>query len=122
MAKRGTVKATSLIQENFVANEYGGTRSPSSGASDTDKGDVRHDKYLIECKVTGSSAHPLDPDRIPKIIQDMEKATKEAYAEGLEPILALRWYYPGHYLADNEGWIDFAVHLLEEDAYVHRVS
>lgn len=119
MAERGSNKATSLKQENFVAEQYNGRRSPSSGASVVDQGDVRTKTHLIECKVKGSSAHPLA--KVPTIVQQMEKATKEAYAESLEPILALRFYLPNHFLADSEGWVDLAVHLLEEDAYVHRV-
>lgn len=114
MAKRGSSKATSIIQEDFVADMYDGRRSPSSGASVVDKGDVRTSKHLFECKVKGSSAFPLV--KTPTIVQWMEKITKEAYEEGLEPILALRFYLPDSFLADTKGWVDLSVHLLEEDS------
>ena len=114
MAERGSSKATSLKHEDYVADRYAGRRSPSSGASVVDKGDVRAKHHLIECKVKGSSKYPLSS--VPTIVQQMEKAAEEAWAESLEPLLALRFYLPGHLLANSEGWVDLAVHILDEDA------
>jgi hypothetical protein len=115
MAKRGTTKAYSIEQENFVASRYGGTRSPSSGAADNDNGDVRvrADSTLLECKYTGSPSHPLK--RKPTILSQFEKIHDEAAHEGRHPALALRFYSPDSPLADYKGWVDLVVRHLGDD-------
>ena len=119
MARRGTTKQLSIEQEDYVARQYGGKRSPSSGAASHDYGDVRtpHGKntrgQLIECKGAGSPAHPLKVK--PALLSVFEKIAQEAFAEGREPMLAFRYHCPDSFLADREGWIDLSVRLMCDD-------
>jgi hypothetical protein len=112
MAKRGTVKRKSVEQENAVAAHYGGWRSPSSGAADTDAGDVRTEAHLIECKVMGN---PEEKIKRPGFAKDFEKITEEAWQEGRIPMLAVRWYDPGSILADRSGWVDMIIKRMVDD-------
>jgi hypothetical protein len=107
MAKRGTSKWYSLQQEAHVARQYGGVQSKSSGAAAHDYGDVRTATKLIECKFT------MKPPK--KLLDDFEKNAREAYAEGLEPLLVLRWHAPDSFLADREGYVDLSVRLTCND-------
>lgn len=103
-----------INHESFIARSYGGRRSPSSGAAISDKGDVlvRSDGSLFECKASGS---PGSPKR-PKIIKDLEKVATEAYEEGREPALALRFFNPDSILADKTtGYVDVVVRLVGDD-------
>lgn len=107
MARRGSVKQLSEDHEEWVASRFGGTRSKSSGAAEHDAGDVRSHNLLIECKMTG---HPgLVPKRLPAFIKQLEKITHEAWSESRDPVLALRYYAPGHALSGPNGWIDVVV-------------
>ncbi len=109
MAKRGTSKRRSVDQEEYVARKYGGKRSASSGAAAHDYGDVRTDTELIECKVTGGS-------KAPRFVQELEKIAREAWAEGREPVLVLRFEgCEGSVLADMDGNIDLAVRRMCDD-------
>ncbi len=113
MAKRGTSKWHSMKQEDHIAYVYEGVRSKSSGAAAHDYGDVRtpHGKFcpglLIECKFT------MKPPK--KLRDDFEKNAREAFAEGREPLLCLRWYAPDSFLADREGYVDLSVRLTSDD-------
>lgn len=113
MAKRGSTKALSVEHEECIAEDYRGVRSKSSGASDTDQGDVRLTHSLIECKYTGSPASPLK--QTPKLVKEFEKVALEAWSEGRDPLMALRFYLPQSPLADNDGWVDLAVRLVKDD-------
>jgi hypothetical protein len=112
MAKRGTVKHKSVEQENFVAAHYGGRRSASSGAADTDSGDVVTETALVECKVMGN---PEEPIKRPGFAKDFEKITEEAWQRGKVPKLAIRWYDPNSLLSDRDGWCDVVVYRLADD-------
>jgi hypothetical protein len=90
-----------------------GKRSPSSGAADTDQGDVRADRLLIECKMTGGPNVILTKP-LPTFIQQLEKVAEEAYQEGRDPMLALRYYQPESILAGADGWIDVGVMLITD--------
>lgn len=114
MAKRGTSKRKSVDHEDFLARTYGGKRSASSGAADNDQGDVRTSTLLVEAKVTGGPGQKLKP--LPKFVQEFEKIAEEAWSEGREPVLALRYFYPESILADTHGWIDLAVRRVIDDA------
>lgn len=114
MAKRGTVKRKSVDQENYIAGVYHGDRSPSSGAAVTDQGDVRTDEYLIECKVMGN---PEEPIKRPGFARDLEKIAEEAWTEGRNPMLAIRWYDPDSILADRHGWCDVIVKRVVDDIH-----
>ncbi len=114
MARRGSSKRLSVEQEHFIARHYGGTVSPSSGGAGHDAGDVRcYDEYgrpslLIECKVTMATGRP-------KILKEFEKIAKEAYAEGRDPALALRYFAPESILANTDGWVDLMIRRVADD-------
>lgn len=97
-----------------MARQYEGKRSPSSGGSPTDKGDVRvaTSKTIFECKATGE---PGGKSKYTTIIRHMEKMADEAYAEGKDPALALRYFCPESPLAGYDGWVDLTVRLTEQD-------
>lgn len=111
MATRGSSKALSVEQEEWIARKYGGRRSRSSGAADNDAGDVRTDKYLIECKVTGRPTAPAKST----LLKTFEKIADEAYSEGREPLVALRFFNPESPLANPHGWVDLIVRRVAED-------
>lgn len=101
--------------EEAMAALYDGVRSPTSGASPVDKGDVRikDDRTLMECKLAGS----VDKPKRTKIVKDMEKIAIEAYEEGRDPALALRYYDPDSRLANKStGYVDLIVRLAKDDA------
>jgi hypothetical protein len=111
VAKRGSTKFLSVQQEDFIARNYHGRRSPSSGGAVTDQGDVRTPDYLIECKMSGGPGKPV---KTPKLVKDLEKVTEEAWSEGKTPLLALRYYDPDSILADRDGWIDLVVQRVAD--------
>jgi hypothetical protein len=120
MARRGTSKRLSVDHEEAIARAYGGSRSPSSGGAAHDYGDVRCPTVLIECKATMQAAKP-------KVLKEFEKIAVEAYAEGREPALALRYYAPDSILADVDGWVDLIVRSVgddrvREDQYVYAME
>src|ERR1700691_5999808 len=114
MARRGSTKDLSVKHEDFIAQLYGGERSQSSGAAATDQGDVRLCASLVECKYTGSPATPLKSK--PKLVKEFEKITVEAWSEGRDPLMALRFYCPDSPLANPGRWVDFSVRLVSDDA------
>lgn len=66
-------------QENAVAKELGLKRTANSGATTFDKGDVRGDNILIECKTltTPQKSHTLKKEWL-------EKNQEEAFSRGKE--------------------------------------
>lgn len=114
MAARGTSKRRSVDHEDHIAALYGGVRSASSGGADNDQGDVRTPEFLIECKMTGGPGE--DPRPLPVFIQHLEKITEEAYSEGREPVLALRYFAPDSILATWDGWVDVVVRRAADAA------
>lgn len=106
MAAKGSSKDRSVQHENFIAAEYGGRRSPSSGSAVADPGDVRTDAFLIECKTTGG---PEKPSQLPVFVQHLEKVCLEAWEEGRDGMVALRYYQPESKLANPEGYVDVIV-------------
>ena len=116
MAKRGSTKSLSVKHEEEIAKFYGGRRSPSSGASATDQGDVRatEDGSLFECKYKGSPTSPLKSK--PTLVSVMEKIADEAWSGGYEPAMALRYFCPDSPLANREGWVDLSVRLTNDDS------
>jgi hypothetical protein len=126
VAKKGSSKALSVDHEDHIAKSYRGRRSPSSGASDTDAGDVRTQYTLFECKLTGSPGKLCEEhERIdckdcmktPTLVRHMEKVAHEAYAEERWPAVALRFYAPHSTLANPQGWVDMTVRMTHEDKY-----
>ena len=83
----------------------------------SDAGDVRSSDHLFECKMTG---HPGGPEKRPKLLKDFEKIAEEAYAEGRDPVLCLRFWSPSSSLADRDGWVDLTVRRSSEDADIAK--
>jgi Holliday junction resolvase len=119
MASRGSNKHRSVEQENFIAKKISGRRSPSSGASDKDPGDVRNEIFLIECKTTGEFDKPAKS--ISLKLGDLEKIADEAYAAGRVPVVALRIHNPNSPLADANGNVDIIANLLKDWLYLDRL-
>lgn len=119
MARRGTAKRKSQDQERHIARLYGGKPSPSSGAADTDAGDVRTEFALIECKVTGGPGGEKRPS-LNKIIEWLEGATREAWEENKDGVVALRVYAPDSILSVN-GWLDLSIRPAWDDGERERV-
>lgn len=116
-----TKKELSRQHEDHIAKLYGGIRSKSSGAAHSDKGDVRADRQMIECKLTGEVGGP--PQRT-VLLGVMEKTADEAWSENKIPAVCLRLWNPDSPLAGTEGWVDFTVRLASDDAdiYAHAVD
>lgn len=115
-----TKKELSKQHEEFIAHVYGGVRSKSSGASDTDKGDVRAatSNTLFECKMTGA---PGSDSKYTTLIRQMEKAHDESWAEGKEAAVCLRFFCPDSPLSNVDGWVDFTVRLTADDCVRERL-
>lgn len=119
MAKRGSNKFRSVEQEEYIAKKISGKRSPSSGASDKDNGDVKNNAYLVECKTTGKYDKPAKSISIK--VSDLEKIVDESHIENRIPVLALRIHNPNSPLADANGNIDIMANLLKDWLYLDRV-
>ena len=116
MAPRGSKKALSVEQEEYVAAQYGGKRSRSSGASDTDKGDVKLDDGLTMFECKGKFGERTGEKPVSStLLKEFEKLADEAYANSREPAMALRFYKPDSPLANYQGYVDLTVRLLEDD-------
>lgn len=70
------LKKMSQKQEKSVAEEFNAKTVVASGAMWGSKGDVRNDKYLIECKMTQKPFYSLTKST-------WEKIEKEAIKDGL---------------------------------------
>ena len=79
MAFKGTTKYYSNMQEREVAEEVRGRVVIASGALD-DKGDVRSDNFLIECKTTEKKEYTFRAGVWLKL-------RSEAYKLGLTPVV-----------------------------------
>lgn len=81
-----TNKELSVEQENYIAKAYGGRRSPSSGAQDADRGDVRYEidildvnfRFTGECKATRASSFSLKKETWNKIQQEADEQGRAA--------------------------------------------
>lgn len=111
-----------MAHEDAVAAAYSGKRSPSSGGSDSDQGDVRTPDYLIECKLSGGPGRVCAkhdqfdcPCKRPTLARQFEKIAMEAFTEGRIPKIALRYFDPSSILADRYGWVDLVVNLMTDD-------
>lgn len=99
--------------ERWIASIYGGVRTKGSGSGVKEKGDVRiaSQNELVECKMSGE---PGKPRRV-TLVKQLEKVATEAYEEGMDPVLALRYYDPDSPLA-RDGHVDVVVRLARDDA------
>lgn len=83
----------SVQQEDHIAKSYNGRRSPSSGAQDADRGDVRYMVnvvtgnylYTAECKATKAASISLKKDVWLKIQEEAEDQERR-------PCMFLRFY------------------------------
>jgi hypothetical protein len=100
--------------EKWIAKLYGGARTPRSGGGIKEKGDVRiaTENELVECKLQGNPDKP----RRSRIVKDLEKVSVEAYEEGLDPVLAYRFFDPDSTLARADGYVDVVLRLARDDA------
>lgn len=114
MAVTGSKKALSREHEEYVALQYGARRSPSSGAAVTDLGDVKGSDILFECKGKFGERTGENPVRS-TLVKQFEKVADEAWQGGRTPAMALRFYMPESVLANNEGFVDLVVRLLDDD-------
>lgn len=112
-----TKKELSRKHEDYIARLYDGKRSAASGASDTNKADVRTDEVFYECKLSGA---PGGPPKNTTLLRVMEKAADEAWSEGRAPAVCLRLFNPTSPLADLEGWVDMTVRLTADDSERER--
>ena len=90
MAKKGTTKYKSNIQEKSVAKQFGGKQVIASGALWFAHSDVRNSKFLIECKTTSKDYFNIttklwekikteatrDRMRIPLMVIDLEDSDR----------------------------------------------
>lgn len=104
MPDRKLIKEHSRAQEEFIARVVAGKRSPSSGASIYDDGDVDSADFIVECKMSGN------PDKHAKSISlrlnDLEKVFDEAALNKKTPLMALRIYNPESLISDHKGNVD----------------
>ena len=70
MAKKGTTKYKSNLQEKSVAKQFGGKQVIASGALWFAHSDVRNDKFLIECKTTEKDYYSVTAKVWEKIEQE----------------------------------------------------
>lgn len=76
-------KLKSKNQENKVAKELSGRVTPASGALWGSKGDVKSDKFLVECKTTEKEFYTLT-------FNVWDKIYREAIKEGLRiPVMCI---------------------------------
>lgn len=118
MALKGTNKRRSVDQENRIADLYDGQRSRSSGAADTDSGDVVTPSELIECKTTGGPSEKKISE--PKFLKELAKVAEEATERGRTGVICLRYYLPDSYLSNREGWVEVTVRKSVDDADLVR--
>jgi len=79
-----TKTALAQRQESYIARMYGGRRSPSSGASWSDRGDVRfeinnHDElfeFTAECKATEKKSYSIKKETWEKIVEEAQEQNR----------------------------------------------
>jgi hypothetical protein len=100
--------------EKYIAKLYQGEGTAGSGNGVRQKGDVRieTDDEIVECKYTDNK----DGSGNPRLVKIMEKVASEAYEEGKDPAIAMRWFMPESTLANSEGCVDLVIRLARDDA------
>ena len=104
LSKTKTLRAQN--HENYIARMYKGKRSPSSGASWVDRGDVRFEietyNYTAECKTTEKKSFSIKKETWNKIVE-------EAQEQGRRPCMFIRF-------EDESGkMIDLVVRSIHDD-------
>lgn len=78
-----TTKKKSQLQEKRVAKQFNGKTVVASGSIWSNKGDVRSDKFLIECKTTDTKHYSLSA-------KTWEKIEREAIRDGMRtPLMCI---------------------------------
>lgn len=85
--KKEPTRYYSKKQEDAVAKKFGGARVKNSGATKFDKGDVRLDSMLLECKTKMTSSASISIQK-----EWLEKNEKEALFMG-KPYSALAFNF-----------------------------
>lgn len=101
-----TLKRRSQNQEKSVAKNMNARTVVASGAKWNAKGDVRNDKFLIECKTTSKDFYKVTT-------KVWEKISKEAVKDGLRiPLLIVDLKDSDRYVIFNPNDFDFTFSTL----------
>ncbi len=79
MLKDKTKHQRSKAQEDRVASQTGGKKTPGSGNKFYAKGDVKTKHILVECKTTKNDSYSLKKD-------DFERLMDQALSKALDPV------------------------------------
>lgn len=103
-----SVKETSMLNENRLAEKLGFALTPGSGCVNDvrKKGDGRTDAFVIECKETKSASISISGKVLHKIFQ-------EAKLAGKDPLVVLSIY--GVEKPTPTDWILIPAYLFESD-------
>lgn len=108
-----TVKKRSQIQEKSVAKDMGAKTVVASGAMWSSKGDVRNDKFLIECKTTEKDFYSITT-------KVWEKISLEADKDGMRiPLLFVDLRDTDRYVVFNPNDFSVQVNTYEIVPHVH---
>ena len=103
----------STNQEKQVEKELGGKRTPNSGATAWEKGDVKTDKFLVECKTKTTPSQSISIKK-----EWIEKNKKEAVFMG-KPYTALAFNFgpdeDNYYIIDKFLFQELIQYLGEKD-------
>ena len=100
-------------QEKSVEKDLGGERTKNSGATTFDKGDVKTDKFLIECKTKTTPSQSISIKK-----EWIEKNNKEALFMG-KPYTAIAFNFgpdqDNYYIIDKFLFQELIKYIGEED-------
>lgn len=113
MAKKGTTKYKSNLQEKSVAKQFGGKQVIASGALWFAHSDVRNDKFLIECKTTEKGYYSVTN-------KVWEKIEDEAVKDRMRvPLLIVDLRDRDRYVVFNPSYFEKKVNTYEVFPHVH---
>ena len=113
MAKKGTTKYKSNLQEKSVAKQFGGKQVIASGALWFAHSDVRNDKFLIECKTTEKGYYSVTN-------KVWEKIEGEAVKDRMRvPLLIIDLRDRDRYVVFNPSYFEKKVNTYEVFPHVH---
>lgn len=113
MAKKGTTKYKSNLQEKSVAKQFGGKQVIASGALWFAHSDVRNDKFLIECKTTEKDYYSITT-------KVWEKIEDEALKDRMRtPLLIIDLQDTDRYVVFNPNQFIRQVNTYEVAPHVH---
>lgn len=100
-------------QEKSVEKDLGGERTKNSGATTFDKGDVKTDKFLIECKTKTTPSQSMSIKK-----EWIEKNNKEALFMG-KPYTAIAFNFgpdqDNYYIIDKFLFQELIKYIGKED-------